>query len=86
MAMLEFEFKGETFAVSPVALKSYKNMKLLAKMRKEPENVEAYEIFALMEDAFLGNDVDYAERVGGSFESLGELFAAAMNAVKSAKN
>lgn len=80
MAIIQFEFEGEGFEVNSDRINSYKTMKAIAKAKDDPACM-----FTVLEAVFDGKDEDYAERLGGSMEKMGELVAAAIEAV-GAKN
>lgn len=80
MAKIQFKFEGDVYEVNGDQLNDYKTLKAIAKAKQEP----AY-MFTILETIFDGRDEEYADRLGGSMEKMGELIAAAIEAV-GAKN
>lgn len=80
MKKVQFEFEGKRFDVNPDCVNSYKTMKAIARVENDPKCM-----FDVLEAIFDGKDEEYAEAVGGSMDKMGELIAAAIEAV-GAKN
>ena len=69
--MRSIEFKGVNVEYDENVLKSYKNMKKLARIDTNPAG--AFDIF---EALYLGRDEEYADAFADDDQAMGELFKA----------
>lgn len=74
--MLKFKYNGETFECDEKAATDYRVLKSMSKMGTNPAA-----FFDGFERIFSGKDEEYAEKVGGSIEEMGNLLSAAVEAV-----
>lgn len=85
--MIAFTYKGEEFFADENFINSYKNVKKILEIQKNPESGKRLEgMVELFEKIFNGKDEEYAERVGGDMASMNELFIAASQAIQDKAN
>lgn len=64
-------FEDAEYEYDPREVKSYRNIKRLARAQKDPSA-----FFDVAESIFAGKDEEYAEQLGNSIDKLGRLVAA----------
>lgn len=86
MAEVKFQFDGGEYVADSSITESYAKMKKIAAAADKDVSSRnpsiVFDVFSLI---FGGRDDEYAERLGDSMEKMGELMAAAMEAIN-AKN
>lgn len=80
--MKTIEFEGHEFEYDPAMARSYKNIKLMARAKKDPTL-----FFDVAESVFCGKDEEYASVLNDDFDLFGKLVGAVFdNEGDSAKN